>query len=462
MKLFIAVLAALTTTASVSVSAQINLIARGTLNGSAAGANADLSGLHDTLENGVEANLLGGFGSSITHVSGDRFLAIPDRGPNAVSYNSAVDDTVSYINRFHTIEMNLKPSKSGSALPYTITPELQKTTLLWSLTPLVYGSGLGLGSIGSGEPAQNNFVQHFFTGRSDNFDPDRNSGDPNDARLDPEGIRLSNDGLTVFVSDEYGPYIYQFDRLLGVRLRTYTLPDKYYVKNLSPMGAVEILGNVSGRTANKGMEGLALTPDGKTLVGIMQNSLIQDALEGGAAASMLRIVVIDVLSGKVEHEYAYNLGPGTGVSELLALNNHEFLVDERDGKGLADTVGSKAKWKQIYKIDLNGATDVSKMDGTTAAANAVPKALFLDIVDVLTKNGMATTDIPAKIEGLAFGPDVTISGVTTHTLWVANDNDFETDFEGTPNPNQFFVFGFTAKDLNGSQYVPQQRFGLLE
>ena len=81
----------------------------------------------------------------------------------------------------------------------------------------------------------------------------------------------------------------------GVRLRTYTLPDKYYVKNLSPMGAVEILGNVSGRTANKGMEGLALTPDGKTLVGIMQNSLIQDALEGGAAASMLRIVVIDVV-----------------------------------------------------------------------------------------------------------------------------------------------------------------------
>ncbi len=97
------------------------------------------------------ANLLGGFGSGITHVSGDRFLAVPDRGPNAVSFDSAVDDTVSYINRFHTIK-NLKESKKGSALPYTITPELQATTLLWSLTPVVYGSGLGLGSIGSGKP----------------------------------------------------------------------------------------------------------------------------------------------------------------------------------------------------------------------------------------------------------------------------------------------------------------------
>jgi hypothetical protein len=27
------------------------------------------------------------------------------------------------------------------------------------------------------------------------------------------------------------------------------------------------------------------------------------------------------------------LTTGSGVSEILALNNHEFLVDERDGKG---------------------------------------------------------------------------------------------------------------------------------
>jgi Esterase-like activity of phytase len=456
----IAVLAALSTIAGVSVQAQINLIARGTLTRSTAGDYADLSGLDNTLENGVKANLLGGFGSGITHVSGDLFLAVPDRGPNAHKYNRAVDDTTSYIDRFHTIKMNLRPSKS-SGLPYVITPELERTTLLWSATPLVYGSGAGL-SIGSGRPDKNDGGHYYMTGRSDNFDPNKNSGDSNDARLDPEGIRLANDGSSVFISDEYGPYIYQFDRMSGKRLRSYTLPEKYYVSKLSPSGSVEISDNVSGRTANKGMEGLALTPDGKTLVGIMQASLIQDAKEGGAAATMLRIVMVDVKSGQVTHEYAYDLGPGTGVSEFIALNNHEFLVDERDSKGLADKSGSEAKIKLIFKIDLDGATDVSKMDGKEAAANAVKKTVFLDIVKVLTANGMTGKEIPAKIEGLAFGPVVEISGVKMHTLWVANDNDFEQDFEGEPNPNQFFVFGFTDKDLGGSKYVPQERSGLLE
>ena len=80
------------------------------------------------------------------------------------------------------------------------------------------------------------------------------------------------------------------------------------------------------------MKGLAITPDGTTRVGIMQTALIQDAAEGGAAANLLRIVTIDRNSGKVTHQYAYLLTTGTGVSELVAINNHEFLVDERDGR----------------------------------------------------------------------------------------------------------------------------------
>jgi len=69
--------------------------------------------------------LLGGLGSAITYVNGDTFLALPDRRPNAVSYNAARDDTVSYINRFHTIQMTLEPNNSGSGLPFTLTPVLR-------------------------------------------------------------------------------------------------------------------------------------------------------------------------------------------------------------------------------------------------------------------------------------------------------------------------------------------------
>jgi len=202
------------------------------------------------------------------------------------------------------------------------------------------------------------------------------------------------------------------------------------------------------------MEGLAITPDGRTLVGIMQNALIQDAAEGGNAKNLLRIVTVDVFTGKT-HEYAYLLTTGTGVSEIVALNQHEFLVDARDGKGRGD--GSNAKFKQIFKIDLANALDVTNMDGTEAATHAVSKSLFLDVVQLLTANGITPDKIPAKLEGLALVADVKNAGVTTHTLWLANDNDFLQDLNGpNTNPNQFFVFGFTDNDLGGSKYVPQQ------
>jgi len=262
----------------------------------------------------------------------------------------------------------------------------------------------------------------------------------------------------VYISDEYGPYVYEFDRLTGLRLRSFALPASFFVSNLSPVGATEISGNTVGRTANKGMEGLAITPDGRTLVGIMQNALIQDAAEGGAAANLLRIVTIDIASGRVTHQYGYLLTAGSGVSEMVALNDHEFLMDERDGHGRADA--SKAKVKQLFKIDLNGATDIGAMDGTTAATHTVSKTLFFDLVKSLTAVGISASEIPAKIEGVTFGPDIKQNGETVHTLWIGNDNDFletvaDADGNQIPNPNQFFVFSFTDADLGVSKLVPQ-------
>jgi hypothetical protein len=442
--------------------AQVTLLAIGNLTGSRAGSYTDLSHLNYTLENGVAANYLGGLGSAITNAGGNTFLALPDRGPNAVPFDSNIDDTVSYINRFHTLTMKLRANK-GSGLPFTLTPTLQATNLLWSFTPLTYGSGDAI--VGSGVPPLNHFFFHFFTGRSDNFDPSQNSGNPNNGRFDTEGIRVSNDGFSVFISDEYGPYVDQFDRLSGVRLRSFQLPSSFYVEALSSQGAVEISGNTSGRVANKGMEGLAITPDGKTLVGIMQNALIQDAAAGGNAKNLLRIVTIDIASGAVTHQYGYLLTTGSGVSEILALNNNEFLVDERDGKGRGD--GSNAKIKQLFKIDLSNAVDISDKLGLDAAASPVSKTLFLDLVPLLTNNGIAASNIPAKIEGISFGTDVKQGKTTYHTLWVANDNDFlqtvpDPSGNQIDNPNQFFVVGFTDADLGGSTYSPQRPRPLFE
>ena len=438
--------------------AQVSLIAKGTLTTSRAGFYHDLSGLHETLENGAAADLLGGLGSGMTWVSGNTFLAVPDRGPNAIPFNPGIDDTVGYINRFHTITMELKENH-GAGLPFTITPRLEDTTLLHSLLPLAYGSGKDF-DVPPGAPKENNLLRHFFTGRSDNFTPKQNSGFPFDGRFDPESIRVSRDEQTVFISDEYGPYIYQFLRANGERVRTFTLPDEFYVQTPNTTTTSEQNGNSSGRVPNKGMEGLAITPDGRRLVGIMQNALIQDANEGAAAVNLLRMVVIDIPSGRTIHQFAYLLTTGSGVSDITALNDHEFLVDERDGKGLGD--GSKAKVKQLFKIDLKNAVDISNMSGTEAATHGVPKTLFLDMVQVLNANGITNDQIPAKIEGITLGPDVNLKhGQKMHTIWIANDNDFEQDFGGVANsnPNQFFVFGFTDADLAGSKLKPQEHSG---
>jgi hypothetical protein len=414
------------------------------------------------LENGVPGDRLGGMGSGLAYAGGTTFLALPDRGPNAVSYDSAVDDTASYIERFHTVDLSLQESDAGSTLPFTLTPTLRSTTLLFSRTPLVYGTGAGLG-VGSGQPALNAHGRYYFSGRSDNFDASRLSTNPNNGRLDAESIRVSRDGRSVFISDEYGPYVYQFDRASGARIRAFKVPDKFGVSNLSPHGAVEISGNTTGRVANKGMEGLAITPDGRTLIGAMQSPLIQD---GGTDGAVTRLLKIDVLTGAT-HEYGYpltNIGTASKpkyptISDIVAVNDHQFLVDERDGKGLGDN--STAAFKQLYLIDLNGAQDVS---GISGAANLVPKAvtktLFLDIVKVLGAAGWAATDIPAKLEGVAFGPDVTVSGATRHTVFVANDNDYiakVTDSNhpsGLDNPSRWFVFAFEDADLPG--YTPQK------
>ena len=453
---------------STTASASVDLIAMGSIDGNYEDLSANTAGL---LENGVAGNRFGGIGSGFAFAGGTTFLALPDRGPNANSYNSALDDTVSFIDRFHTLNMSLAASDPGSALPFVLTPTLRATTLLSSEKPLYYGDGAGLGyqvdgvtPLGSGVPVLNAVKHtHYFTGRSDNFDPSQPSSNTNNARLDPESLRVSNDGEHVFISDEYGPYLYEFDRYTGKRVRAFKLPDNLAVSVLSPKKKVEIASNTSGRVTNKGMESLAITPDGKLLVGMMQANLAQDKKKS------LRIVTIDIEAGET-HEYAYQLTDGSGVSDVVAVNNHEFLVVERDGDGMADTplvtdVATPAGVKKLFVFDLNGATDVSDISGDLSEF-AVAKTEFLDIVSLLNTMGIDSYLIPSKIEGLAFGQDVVMNGKTKHTLFVSNDNDFLGNIAdpfkqpGDPNrgmianPNQFYVFAFDDDDLPG--YVAQK------
>lgn len=356
--------------------------------------------------------------------------------------------------RFHTLSLALTQAADASTgLPFTLTPSLLGTTMLFSRTALHYGATVG-GFAAT--PSINTPRRFYFSGRSDNFDSATSSADTQDARLDPEGIRLSRSGSSVFISDEYGPYIYQFDRASGGRGRTIALPAELSVANKRASGAAEISGNSSGRVANKGIEGLAISPDGQTLFAMVQSPLIQDGGDGGRAN---RILMIDIASGAVQQfvydNYLADKAKAYNSSEILALNSHELLVLERDGKGLGDD--TTAVVKRIYKVDLAGAQDVSGLSGqATLLAHAVVKTLFLDIVTKLQSAGLSATQIPAKLEGMAFGQDVVVGGLVKHTLYVGNDNDFiVTTPAGLANPNQWFVFIFDDADLGGSEFVNQ-------
>ena len=382
--------------------------------GSFAGDAFDTSGFSGNLEDGTPKNRMGGFGSAIAYTGIDnRYVAVPDRGP--------ADGGTSYVDRYYEINLAIQ---GGS-----VTASLLNTTLL---------------SNGAGQN---------YTGSSAAFDA---SNSTSSLRLDPEGIRVAHNGH-LFVSDEYGPFVYEFNRQ-GERVRTFDVPDKFKIANPSATANNELPpGNTSGRQVNRGMEGLAISPDGSKLFGIMQNALIQDnALDAsnGRVGLNNRILEIDIATGQTK-EYVYQItSKSLGVNEIVAVNSHEFLVIERDGKA-----GSDAAVKNIYWIDIAGATDVSAVAVLPKGAlppGIVPvqKTLLLDLLD--PEFNLAGASFPEKIEGLAFGPDL-FDG--RHLLWVTNDNDFN-----SLRPSNFYAFAVNASalpDYEKQQFVPEPSTLLL-
>jgi hypothetical protein len=395
----------------------------------------------DPLQDCIDQATLGGFGSAIAYTGSDSvFLTAPDRGP----FDGRTD--VPYLDRFHFMHFALQPSATAG-LPGTITTTLLDTRMM---------------------KAQGN---EDFVGSSSDFD----------SRFDPEGVAVGANG-TFYVSDEYGPYINEFNRQ-GHLQRRIPVPAKFLIANPSgdvfPQDGSTSLElspnlNTSGRQANRGMEGLAISPDGRYLFGLMQNALIQDnALNAstppGRRGFNSRLLKVDLKTGATA-EYVYVIdgtGSGRGLNDMVAINDHEFLVVERDNKSLRPTPPNLVEVpvvKKIYKIDITGATDVSGIaslpqNGGVALTSigitpvSKPTTPFIDLLDPAFKVTASLTikDVIAeKIEGLAFGPDLPDG---RHVLYVTSDNDLY-----RPNPTQIYAF---AIDPSALQFVRQQFDGPL-
>jgi Esterase-like activity of phytase/Bacterial Ig domain len=261
----------------------------------------------------------GGYGSSLYPVPGhpNEFYGLEDRGPNVSAPNGDdVEPIPSYdpaIGEFrfekgNAVLVRKIPLRDGTGHPYS--------GLVNSLNP-------------TGETIED------LTGRVLAQDPNG---------YDSEGLVAMPDG-TFWVSDEYGPFVTHFSS----RGRA--------LQRLSPLDG-SLPRELANRVPNRGLEGLTVTPNGRTLVAMMQSALQQPDIGTANAKNIvpLRIVTYDLRTHAL-HEYLYLLHDpktnGTAVSEITALSNTQFLVDERDGNFPGPGV-----YKKLWKIDLTGATDV--------------------------------------------------------------------------------------------------------
>ncbi|HEY0246863.1 MAG TPA: esterase-like activity of phytase family protein [Gryllotalpicola sp.] len=265
-------------------------------------------------------NISGGaFGSSVTMApnSSNIFYGLTDRGPNV---NGPGGTKVEPLPDFDPAIGEFAFGANGQA------------TLLKTI-PLTAKDGSPMNGLENPEANAGETI----TDMNGNVLPDSADG------LDSEGIVALPDG-TFWISDEYGPYIVHFDR------------NGRELSRLSPYDGT-LPRELKYREPNKGMEGLTITPDGSTLVGMMQSALtIDPGVQAKSASVPFTRVVTYNLRTKATHEYAYVLddpaSTGAANSEITALSNTKFLVDERDGNF------EPGADKKVYEIDLAKASDI--------------------------------------------------------------------------------------------------------
>ena len=391
----------------------------------------------------VNTNRLGGFASDLYY---DRltnsYFGIPDRGPGG--------GLIDYATRVQEFTLDVNPT-TGAIGGFAL-----KRTIIFKDAQGNPFNGLNPGLL-NGDKS--------MLGRS----------------FDPEGLVVGKTG-TLFVADEYGPSVYEFDKS-GKLLRKFQTP-----ANLLPREASNTLNFVDGRPTivtgrqdNRGFEGIARTPDGSKLYAIMQDPLVNEGAQNdGRRSQNLRIVEFDVATGQPGKQFIYQLesitdinarvpgnpfnvntaqGRNIGVSAIVAINATQFLVIERDNRGLGvdALIGTQppppVASKRVYLIDITGATDVSNVSlantnglvgvdvntNLNVTVTPVSKNLVIDVQAALLAAGLT---LPEKLEGLTIGPQLSDG---TFALIFGTDNDFSVTQTGDVSTPQLDVCTDTSQ-----------------
>jgi hypothetical protein len=300
--------------------------------------------------------------------------------------------------------------------------------------------------------------------------------------FDPEGLVIDPRTGHFLVSDEYGPSLYEFDRK-GRLIFVFETPANLVPRRNGAVNYVAVRDDCaspntcSGRQDNRGFEGLAITPDGKRLFGVLQDPLIEEPpARDGRNGRNVRIVVFDndresPSFGTSVAQYAYQLelqsrirdrilavplstatntdprqGRNIGLSAIVALNDEEFLVLERDNRGIGvDNPGGNAidpatgkifalgvvGSKRVYKIkvedttsDVSGIANLNPTSDGALPAGVVPVSKSSEdtpFIDLAANTLLPNGNQAEKWEGLAIGPRLKHGA---YSIVTGNDNDF--------------------------------------
>ena len=320
-----------------------------------------------------------------TGYSGTLF-ALPDRGPNGIGTVGFSD----YAGRVSNFSLTFTPYTSSTVLPAVATSQNQVVlTTNGGIVLRDFNGNVTTGfypGIGAASVITQNGIQL----------PGQTTGTAiGKISLDAEALRFLPD-KSFYVGDEYGANVYYFDatgKMQGVIKPPAALIPRDATGQVSYSSIVD---PVQGRRFNQGMEGIALTPDKKKLVTLLQSATYQDtAGTAQQTRNVTRLMVYDISSNRTAPtpigDYALELpvytlaGNGAAAnrtaaqSEILALNDTQFLVLARDALGLGLTTGNSV-FKSVMLVDTAGATNLA---GTTYESTYTPLSVGGSIVSTV-------------------------------------------------------------------------------
>ncbi|GAB3386874.1 hypothetical protein GCM10027568_05830 [Humibacter soli] len=234
------------------------------------------------------------------------------------------------------------------------------------------------------------------------------------------GIDSDNEGLAVLpsgdfvVSSETEPSIRIFGRD-GVQKASLDIPARFAVTGTTPAGQA---------TSNATLEGLTITPDGKTIVASMEGALSGDVSADGDATAHRLLVYTQGKKNSgwtLEKQIEYRTEPGMRIPEIAAYDNDSIVVEEA---AFSTTVGNSV---DLYAVKgLHKAADVSKIGNLSEAKDslAVDKTLVANLVQCPTLGAQAketqANPLLDNFEGMAVGP--VIHGHTAEISLISDDN----------------------------------------